>query len=143
MISPSVIASLVFGACGMLAAATVEYLLRSIADEAGVNRLIFIAVPALFSMLYAMLVYQDSERKVRRIGESVSRGVLIALLTWLSFAALVTWAVCPLHQLGSCFSHTLIASAIIGGGPMLAAALLAGVLTGLLIIRPPTSRRAE
>jgi len=143
MISPAVIASLVFGACGLLAAATVEFLLRSIAEEAGVNRLIFVAVPALFSMLYAMLLFQNAERTVRNVGNSVSRGILIALLTWLSFSALVTWAVCPPRQLGGCFSHTLIASGVIGGGPMLAAALVAGVLTGVMIIRPPSLRRAE
>jgi hypothetical protein len=137
MISPAMIASLVFGACGLLAAAGVEFLLRAFADEAGVNRWIFVAVPGLFAMLYAMVLYQDAGRRIKRLGESVSRGLLIALLTWLSFAFLATWAWCPPRQLGQCFSHTLLASAVVGGGPMLAAALVAGLLTGVMIIRPP------
>ncbi|SPJ18805.1 membrane hypothetical protein [Burkholderiales bacterium] len=137
MISPAVIASLVFGACGLLAAAAVEYILRTVADEAGINRWIFVAVPGLFAMLFAMLLYQDARRKIKRLGESISRGILIALLTWISFSLLATWAWCPPHQIGQCFGHTLLAAAIVGGGPMLAAALVAGVLTGVLIIRPP------
>jgi hypothetical protein len=137
MISPATIAALVFGACGLLAAAAVEFLLRSFAEQAGVNRWIFVAVPGLFAMLYAMLLYQDAQKKVRRLGESVSRGILIALLTWGSFSGMATWAWCEPHQLGQCFGNTLLVSGIVGGGPMLAAALLGGILTGVLIIRPP------
>lgn len=137
MISPAMIASLVFGACGLLAAAGVEFLLRAFADEAGVNRWIFVAVPGLFAMFFALFLYQDARRKIKRLGESVSRGILIALLTWLAFSLVATWAWCPPHQFGQCFGHTLIASAIVGGGPMLAAALVAGILAGVIIIRPP------
>src|SRR6202166_1450383 len=136
MISPAMIASLVFGACGLLGAAAVEFILRAFADEAGINRWIFIAVLGLFAMLFAMLLFQNARRKIKRVGESVSRGILIALLTWLSFSLLATWAWCPASQVGQCFAHTLLAAAIVGGGPMLAAALIAGVLTGVLIIRP-------
>ncbi len=137
MISPAMIASLVFGACGLLAAATIEYILQTFAEEAGVNRLLFAAVPGLFAMLFAMVLYQDARRKIKRLGESVSRGILIALLTWFSFSALASWAWCPPLQVGRCISHTLLATAIVGGGPMLAAALIAGLLTGVIIIRPP------
>jgi hypothetical protein len=143
MLSPPMIASLVFGACGLLAAAAVEILLRSFADEAGVNRWIFVAVPGLFAMLYAMLLFQDAQRKVQRVGEAISRGILIALLTWLSFSAMATWAWCSFSQLGHCFSRTLIVSGVIGGGPMLAAALIGGFLTGVLIIRPPARKSTE
>jgi membrane associated rhomboid family serine protease len=143
MISPAMIASLVFGICGLIAAAAVEYLLRQFAEEAGINAWIFIAVPALFAMLFALLLYQDAQRKIRRVGESVSRGILIAMLTWLSFSLLASVVWCPPRTFGQCTGHTLLAAAIVGGGPMLAAALLAGILTGVLIIRPPRPQRRE
>lgn len=131
------IAAFVFGACGLLAAAAVEFLLRSFADQLGINRWIFVAVPGLFAMLYALILFQDARRKIKRLGESVSRGVLIALLTWLSFALLATVVWCSARDVGQCFSRTLLASGVVGGGPMLAAALLGGLLSGVLIIRPP------
>jgi len=137
MISPAVIASLVFGACGLLAAAGAQFLLRAFAEEAGVNRWIFIAVPGLFAMLFALIFYQDARRKIKRLGESVSRGILIALMTWFCFSLVATMVWCPAKQFGQCFSHTLIAAGIVGGGPMLAAALIGGILTGVIIIRPP------
>ena len=137
MISPAMIAGLIFGACGLLAAAAVEYLLRSFAEQAGINHWIFVAVPGLFAMLYAMMLFQDARRKIKRLGESVSRGVLIALLTWLSFATLAAVVWCQAREISQCFAHTLLASAIVGGGPMLAAALVGGLLSGVAIIRPP------
>jgi hypothetical protein len=136
MISPAMIASLIFGACGLLAAAALEYLLRALADDAGVNRWIFIAVPALFAMLFALVIYQQAANKITKVTESISRGLLIALLTWLSFSALASWAWCSAHEFGQCLRSTLLATAIVGGGPMLAAAVVAGLLTGVLIVRP-------
>jgi hypothetical protein len=136
MISPAMIASLVFGACGLLAAAALEYLLRALADDAGVNRWIFVAVPALMAMFYALLLYQSAASKITKLGESISRGILIALLTWMSFSALASWAWCSPRDFGQCLSRTLLATAVVGGGPMLAAALVAGLVTGVLIIRP-------
>jgi MFS family permease len=143
MISPAMIAALIFGAFGLLAGAAVQFILGSFADEVGVNRWIFIAVPGLFAMLFAMVLFQDARRKVKKMGESVSRGILIALLTWIAFALLATMVGCPAREMGQCFSHLLIASGFIGGGPMLAAALLAGLVTGMLIIRPPRKALEE
>ncbi len=136
MISPAMIASLIFGACGLLAAAVLEYLLRALADDAGINRWIFVAVPALLAMLFALVIYQHAANKITKVGESISRGILIALLTWMSFSALASWAWCSAHEFGQCLGRTLLATAIVGGGPMLIAALVAGLLTGVLIVRP-------
>ena len=133
---PSILAGLIFGVCGLFAAGTIEFLLRSFADDAGINRWIFAAVPGLFAMLYAILVYQDAQKKVRRITESISRGILIALLSWLSVSALITWAWCADGQAMRCFSETLLVSGIVGGGPMLVAAIFAGWVSGLLITQP-------
>jgi hypothetical protein len=138
--SAATIASLVFFVFSLVAAAAVEFLLRAFAEEAGVNRWVFAMVPALFAMLYALLLFQGAERKIRRLGESVSRGILVMLLTWVSFAGMasVTW--CQVRQFGSCMSTTLLVSAVVGGGPMLLGALGAGVLSGVLIIRRPKPR---
>jgi hypothetical protein len=138
--SPATVASLVFFVFSLIAAAAVEYLLRAFAEETGVNRWVFATVPALFAMLYALIVYQNAQRKVRRIGESVSRGILVMLLTWLSFAALTSWTWCQPHDFGSCLSKTLWVTGFVGGGPMLLGALGAGILTGVLIIRRPATR---
>ena len=143
MISPAVIASVVFGACGLLAAAGVEFLMRAMADEAGINRWIFVSVPALFAMFFALVFYQDARRKIKRLGESVSRGILIALMTWISFSLLATMVWCSPKQFGQCLGHTLLAAGIVGGGPMLAAALIGGILTGMIIIRPPSRKGVE
>jgi hypothetical protein len=138
--SPATIASLVFFVFSLIAAAAVEYLLRAFAEEAGINRWVFAMVPALFAMLFSLIVYQDAQRKIRRVGESVSRGILVMLLTWFSFAALTSWTWCQPHDFGSCLSRTLLISGVVGGGPMLLSALGAGILTGVLIIRRPRPR---
>lgn len=140
--SPAVVAALVFGASGMGAASAVAYLLRSFADDAGVNRWIFVTVPGLFAMLYALVLFQDARQRVKRLSESITRGLLIALLTWLSFAALASAVWCPAKEFRSCLGHTVLASALIGGGPMLAAALVGGILSGMLILRPLAVRAA-
>jgi hypothetical protein len=138
--TPATVASLVFFVVSLVAAGTVEFVLRAFAEEAGLNRWVFIAMPALFSMLFALLVYQNAERKIKRVGESVSRGILVMLLTWVSFAALASWTWCRPSDFGNCMGHTLMISGMVGGGPMLIGALGAGILTGILIIRRPRRR---
>ncbi|HUD25816.1 MAG TPA: hypothetical protein VMQ45_09030 [Burkholderiaceae bacterium] len=141
--SAPTIASLVFFVFSLIAAAAVEYLMRAFAEEAGLNRWVFAMVPALFAMLFALFIYQNAERKIRRLGESVSRGILVMLFTWLSFAALVDWTWCQPRDFGYCLSKTLLVSGIVGGGPMLLCAIAAGVLTGVLVIRRPRPRIDE
>jgi hypothetical protein len=138
--SAATIASLVFFAFSLIAAATVQFLLKTFAEEAGVNRWVFAMVPALLAMLYSLIMYQNAERKIRRLGESVSRGILVMLLTWASFAAMTSWTWCQPRDFGRCLGTTLEISGIVGGGPMLLCALGAGVLTGVLIIRKPKPR---
>ena len=71
-------AGFVFGIFGMLAAGSVEYTLREFASEGGVNRLIFVAVPGLFAMMFALVVYQHAEKRISTVAQSLSRGVLVA-----------------------------------------------------------------
>ncbi len=127
-------AGFVFGIFGMLGASSVEFTLREFAAEGGVNRLIFVAVPGLFAMMFAMVIYQDAEKRVTTVGQSLSRGILVALLTWVAFSALATWVWSPSDPFGW-FSKAMLISGIIGGGPMLLAALGAGGLVGWLIKR--------
>lgn len=127
-------AGFVFGIFGMLAASSVEFTLREFASESGVNRLIFVAVPGLFAMMFAMIIYQDAEKRVTTVGQSLSRGILVAILTWISFAALATWVWASSDAAGF-FSKVMLISGIIGGGPMLLAALAAGGLVGWLVKR--------
>jgi len=138
--TPATVAALVFFVFSLVAAGAVEFLLRAFAEEAGLNRWAFASVPALFAMLFALILYQNAERKIKTLGESVSRGILVMLLTWVSFAALASWTWCQPSGFGSCMSHTLIVSGVVGGGPMLFGALGAGILTGVLIIRRPRPR---
>jgi hypothetical protein len=127
-------AGFVFGIFGMLAAGSVEYTLREFAAEGGVNRLIFVAVPGLFAMMFALMIYQHAEKRITTVAQSLSRAILVALLTWISFSVLATWVWSPANSL-RWFSTALIVSGIIGGGPMLIAALGAGGLVGWLIKR--------
>jgi uncharacterized BrkB/YihY/UPF0761 family membrane protein len=133
LMSVPLFAGFVFGICGALAAGSVEFTLRAFAEEAGLNRIIFVAVPALFAMLFAIMVYQNARAKITRIAQSVSRGILVALLTWAAFSALATFVWCRPENYGSCYGNFLLISGIVGGGPMLIAAFIAGALVGWLI----------
>jgi hypothetical protein len=133
LMSVPLFAGFVFGICAALAAGSVEFTLRRFAEEGGVNRIIFVAVPGLFAMMFAIFIYQQSKSKITQISQSISRGILVALLTWIAFSALATWVWCLPENYGSCFGNFLLVSGLVGGGPMLAAALVAGALVGWLI----------
>ncbi len=134
-ISPAVVAGVVFAVCGVLAAATVQHTLASFAQEGGVSPAVFLAVPGLFAALFAIVVYQGARLKVTRMAQSFSRALLVALLTWASFSALATSVWCKPEHYGQCYSSFLIVSGLIGGGPMLLGAGLAGGIVGWLILR--------
>jgi len=133
LMSVPLFAGFVFGICGALAAGSVEFTLRKFAEEAGLNRLIFVAVPALFAMMFSIVIYQDAKAKIKTIGQSVTRGILVALLTWAAFSALATWTWCLPENYGACYGNFLLITGVVGGGPMLIAALVAGALVGWLI----------
>jgi hypothetical protein len=134
-ISPAVIAGLVFAVCGVLAAATVQHTLVSFAHEGGVSPLVFLAVPGLFAALFAIVAYQGARRKITSMAQSFSRALLVALLTWASFSALATSVWCKPENYGQCYSSFLIVSGLIGGGPMLIAAGVAGAIVGWWILK--------
>lgn len=133
LMSVPLFAGFVFGILGAVAAGSVHFTLRAFAEEGGVNPIIFVAVPALFAMLFAIVIYQQGQAKITQVAQSISRGILVALLTWASFSALATWVWCAPADYGACYGNFLLVSGIVGGGPMLAAALVAGALVGWLI----------
>jgi hypothetical protein len=133
LMSVPLFAGFVFGICAALAAGSVEFTLRRFAEEAGLNRFIFVAVPALFAMMFAIMIYQNAKAKIKQIGQSVTRGLLVALLTWGAFSALATWTWCLPENYGTCYGNFLLITGVVGGGPMLVAALVAGWLEGWLI----------
>jgi hypothetical protein len=133
LMSVPLFAGFVFGICAALAAGSVEFTLRRFAEEAGLNRFIFVAVPALFAMMFAIMIYQNAKAKIKQIGQSITRGILVALLTWAAFSALATWTWCLPENYGSCYGNFLLITGVVGGGPMLVAALVAGWLVGWLI----------
>jgi len=131
--SPPLVAALLFAICGGVAAFSMQFTLREFAIESGVNRWVFVAVPGLFSALFAMLVYQGAEKRVKTVGQSISRGLLVALLTWFGFSALATAVWFPIEDFSRWLSTVLLISGVMGGGPMLLAALIAGAAVGFLI----------
>ena len=132
-LSIPVLAALVFGAFGTLAAASTYPLMSRFAKEAGVSEWVFIAVPALLAMLFAMIVYHRAALRVRTIGQSLSRGLLVAILTWAGFAALATWVWCIPANYGECFRGALMISGALGGGQLLLASLAAAAVLGYAI----------
>jgi hypothetical protein len=128
-----IMAGLVFGICGLLGAVVVQNTLRDLAREGGVDAWVLAAVPGLLAAMFALIIYQGADQRVKSINQSLSRGLLVALLTWMAFSGLATWVWCLPENYGSCFSNVLLISGVAGGGPMLAAALVAGGVVGWLI----------
>jgi hypothetical protein len=134
------IAALAFFVCSLIAAASVAPALRAFGEGTGTNPWALATLPALFAMLYALILYQNAERKIRRLGESVSRGILVMLMTWVSIATLITLAWYHPGEFVSGLVSTLQTSGLIGGGPMLLDAVGAGTLAGVFILRRPPPR---
>lgn len=132
-VSYPLIAALIFGICGGLAAASMQFTLREFAIESGVNRWVFVSVPGLFAALFAMIVYQGAQKTIKTVGQSMSRGILVALLAWAAFSALATAVWFPLEDFFNWYSTTLLISGVVGGGPMLLAALVAGAIVGAIV----------
>ena len=132
-LSIPVLAAILFGAFGVAAATSTYPLMSRFAREAGVAEWVFIAVPALLAALFALLVYHGAENRVRSVGQSLSRGLLVAILTWAGFSAMATWTWCIPANYGECFRDALMLSGALGGGQLLLAALAAAAIAGHVI----------
>jgi len=128
---------LVFGICSWLAIAIIEPVMRSFAIEAGMASWLFVAIPGLLAMLFAVLSYIKAAALVTTMEHSLSRALLVALATWIAVTSLIAWLWCPAHSALRCFSNTLITTGIVGGGPLLIGAMVAGgIVATVLRLRP-------
>ncbi len=132
-LSIPILAALLFGAFTALAVGTLFTVLMRFGAESGVGEWVFIAAPSLLAMLAALIVYRRAAERVRNISQSLSRGVLVAFITWISFAAAATWVWCIPSLYGECLRHALFITAALGGGQLLLGSLAAAAITGYAI----------
>jgi small-conductance mechanosensitive channel len=132
----AVFAMLVFGICALLGAGLVEVVMRNFASEAGVPIWVFIIAPALLSMLFALVLYRKAGSNVSGIKQSMSRALLVAILTWLSLGVYISSLWCPAYRALGCVRDVAIVLTAVGGGPLLLAALIAGTIVGIVLKRP-------
>lgn len=107
----------------------------SFASESGVSATMMAAAAPLLAMGFAVLVYLNARRRVERIGQSVSRALLVVLLTWMAFAGWATNLWCLPADYASCYSRILTVAGLLGGGPVLLAGLVAGYVMGRVILK--------
>ena len=132
-LSIPVLAALLFGVFAALAVATAYPLMSRFAREAGTSEWIFVAVPALLAALFALLVYSGAATGLRSISQSLSRGLLVAILAWVGFSAMATWMWCIPQHYSECFAGALMISGALGGGQLLLASLAAAAIVGYVI----------
>ena len=63
----------------------------------------------------------------------MSRALLVALATWIAVTGLIAWLWCPTQGALRCTSYALMMTGIVGGGPLLAGAMIAGAIVGLVL----------
>jgi len=131
----AVFAMLVFGICCLLAAGLVEVVMRNFAGEAGVPTWVFIIVPGFMSMLFSLFLYRKAARNVSGIRQSLSRALTVAILTWLAVSVYISALWCPGYRALSCARDVVLVTTVVGGGPLLLAALIAGTIVGLVLKR--------
>lgn len=107
----------------------------SFAAESGVGAPLMAAAAPLLAMVFAVLTYLNARRRVERIAQSVSRALLVVLLTWMAFAAWATKLWCLPLDYGSCYSRILTVAGLLGGGPVLLAGLIGGYVMGRVILK--------
>lgn len=148
----AIFAMLLFAICTWLGAGMVEAVMRDFAGEIGVKTWVFVAVPGLIAMLFSLLLYQNAAARIRTVAESMTRALLVGIATWIAITALISFMWCPGYRLLRCSSDVLLVTGIVGGGPLLAAVLMAGFIVGLLLRRrvawlayeaPPPRRAGE
>lgn len=131
----TIFAMLVFGICSLLGAGLVEVVMRNFAGEAGVPTWVFIIAPGLLSMLFALLLYRKAASNISGIRQSLSRALAVAILTWLALGVYISSLWCPGYRALSCTRDVALVVTVIGGGPLLLAALVAGTIVGIVLKR--------
>lgn len=108
--------------------------------ESGVGMSTMVGMVPFMAGVYAVISYLGAARRVTRIGQSMSRALLVMLLTWTSFSAWAMKLWCLPHDYGVCYSRMLTVSCLLGGGPVLLAGLIAGYLMGRGILQRASER---
>lgn len=131
------VASLIMGRRGL------EYVIASFATESGVSTALLGGMVPMLAAGFALVIYFNARRKVQHMRQSMSRALLVGLLTWLSFSGWATKLWClPIHYL-SCYSKIVTVTGILAGGPVLLAGLLAGYWVGRTILKEKPKAEAE
>jgi hypothetical protein len=128
-----IFAMLLFATCTWLGAGAVEAVMRDFAAEVGMKTWVFVAVPGLLCMLISLALYHDAARRIRTVPESMTRALLVGILTWIAITAMISFMWCPGYRVLSCSSDVLLVTGIVGGGPLLAAVLIAGFVVGMVL----------
>ena len=128
-----VFAMLVFGISGWLAAGVVESVMRDFAVEVGVPIWVFVIVPGLFAMLFAMALYRRAVTEIAGINPSLSRALAVGILTWLAVTTYISVLWCPGYRVLSCIRDVALVTGVVGGGPLLVAVLVAGAIVGFVL----------
>jgi hypothetical protein len=131
----AIFSMLVFAIFTWLGAGTIEAVMRDFAAQVGMQTWVFVAVPGLFTMLFGMLLFHNAATRVKTIQESMSRALLVGIATWIALTAMISFMWCPDYRMLRCSSDVLLVTGIVGGGPLLAAVLLAGLVIGLVLKR--------
>jgi hypothetical protein len=131
----TVFATLLFAIVTWLGAGTVERLMQDFAHEVNMRTWVFVAVPGLLAALFALLLYRNAATRIHTVRESISRALLVGIATWLGVTVMISLLWCPGYRALRCTSDVLLVTGIVGGGPLLAAVIVAGVLIGLLLKR--------
>ncbi|MDH5207420.1 MAG: hypothetical protein OEW34_02190 [Burkholderiaceae bacterium] len=131
----AIFSMLVFAIFTWLGAGMVEAVMRDFASEIGMRTWVFIAVPGLLAMLFSLLLFHDAARRITKVQESMSRALLVGIATWLAVTAMISFMWCPGYRMLRCSSDVLLVTGVVGGGPLLAAVLLAGLVIGLVLRR--------
>jgi len=134
----AVFAMLVFGICNWLAAGAVEVVMRNFAGEVGVPVWVFVIVPGLFAMLFALFLYRRASSDIKGIKQSLARALTVALLTWLAVVTYTSTLWCPGYRVLGCVRDVALLTAAIGGGPLVLAVLVSGAIVGVVLKRRVT-----
>lgn len=108
--------------------------------ESGVGMPTMVGIVPFMAGIYACVVYLGALRRVTRMGQSMSRALLVVLLTWTSFSAWAMKLWCLPQDYGVCYSRMLTVSCLLGGGPVLLAGLIAGYIMGRSIAQRVSER---
>jgi hypothetical protein len=131
----SIFAMLVFGICAWFGAGVIEPVMRDFAGEAGMQTWVFVIVPGLLTMLFALIFYRKAATEMAGFEQSLSRALTVAIATWLAVAALISYLWCPGYRAFGCTMNVALVTGIIGGGPLLMSALIAGAIVGIVLKR--------